>query len=452
MVAFHAEASEQWARAVESWLAAADLALARFAAADAERMLDRGLLAAERVSDPDEPTGRWCCSPGPGPRVPLAVPAAPTRTSRGRWRSPRDAGSRRLQMLLHRELGGDATIGMGRPIATCVPHLEASLGLARELGDRVMEAGALGRLAVLSCSRLAIVEGQALAAAAVEAARGSDDERALVVALDGLKNGYAYTGELVRLAGVLDELMPLLARNADLFLLQWTTFEAGLVPLAAGDWPAARALVEEALALNRRSGRPSFESFFIANLGWIERLAGRHDDAVGQGRRSLEAPSGSAHAWWDAIAVGMLATTLLEGSADGSTLDADVVRMLKRGLTAADRNGAESYRLRCLAPLALATGSEDYLQQADRMLAGAHFPPGVAWLHGIDVYLVIARAWLAAGDAARAGAVLEPMLLAGETGRLVGRAGGVRSGRAGGYSSSDSRAAASRCPPPCTGR
>ena len=217
-----------------------------------------GSTATDHVPDPDELVVRVLLARG---RV---------RESMSRFQGANDdftgameiaarRGFTRLQMLLHRELGGDSTDRARPPDRhAAYRQIEAALALARQLGDRVMEADTLGRLAVLSCSRLAIVEGQAFAAAAVEAARGSDDERALVVALDGLKNAYAYTGELTHLTPVLDELVPLLGRNADLFLLQWTIFEASLVPLAAGDWGAARALVEEALAINRRSGRPVF--------------------------------------------------------------------------------------------------------------------------------------------------------------------------------------------------
>ncbi len=424
-MASHAAASQQWARAAEGWLAAAALAVDRLAAADAERLLDEALVAA--VEHGSTAGGAVSGSPAESDELVVRV-----RLARGRVLESLSSfgpahedfsqalaiaertGQRRWLMEAHSELGGDSTIGLGRPVVTCVPHLEAGLALARELGDRVMEAGQLARLGVLACNRLDFVEGQRLGQLAVEAARGTDDEQALVVALDGLKTSYAYTGELVALAPVVAELHPRLRRSGDLFLLQWTVFEEALIPLAAGDWAAATAGVEEALALNRRSGRESFESWLVAHLGWIARLDGRLPDALGHGRRAVDLTSTRKHAWWDAISVGMYATTLLTAGAGSGQLDAGVVRLLRQVLSAADRSGAESYRLRCLAPLALVTGSDELLLQADRMLTSARFPTGVAWLHGIDVYVTLTQAWLAADRPERALAVLEPLLSAGQ--------------------------------------
>src|ERR1700694_1997528 len=127
--------------------------------------------------------------------------------------------------------------------------------------------------------------------------------------------------------------------------------------MAAGDWDRAAALVEEATALSRRSGRLTYEGWFLAHLGWIARLAGRSDDAIGHGRRAVAAVPADGHSWFGATASSMLACSLLSTGADAARREA--VRRLRRGLAAADRSGAEGYRLRCLAPLAEATGSLD---------------------------------------------------------------------------------------------
>ena len=68
----------------------------------------------------------------------------------------------------------------------------------------------------------------------------------------------------------------------------------------------------------------------------------------------------------------------------------------------ADVPGAEAYLLRCLAPLAEATGDLAVLERADALLAGIRAPEGTAWLLGADAYLCVARAWRRAGDPARA--------------------------------------------------
>src|SRR5207249_544104 len=98
------------------------------------------------------------------------------------------------------------------------------------------------------------------------------------------------------------------------------------------------------------------------------------------------------------------ATTLL---ATGDARDrAEAVRLLRAGLAAADRSGAEAYRLRCIAPLAEAIGSIDLLQHADRLLSDARLPAGYAWVSGTDAYLSLGRAWVAADRPDRAARVL----------------------------------------------
>jgi hypothetical protein len=73
---------------------------------------------------------------------------------------------------------------------------------------------------------------------------------------------------------------------------------------------------------------------------------------------------------------------------------------------AADVPGAEAYLLRCLGPLAEATGDLAVLRRADDLLRRIRVPEGCAWLLGADAYLGVARAWRRAGDAVRADAVL----------------------------------------------
>jgi len=230
-------------------------------------------------------------------------------------------------------------------------------------------------------------------------------------------------------------------------------FENAFVPLAAADWEGAAAKVEEALALTRRSGRLKYEGWLLAHLGWIARLAGHTADAVGQGRRSVAAVPPDGHSWFGATANAMLATTLLGTGAPADR--AEAVRLLRSGLAAADRSGAEGYRLRCMAPLAEATGSTDVLVQADRLLATARFPDGFAWLAGADAYLSLGRAWLAAGEPDRGAAVLTRLVDAAD------RAGWTACVRAAGalqlleqctHSSALSRAATRSAPSPGTGR
>ena len=291
-----------------------------------------------------------------------------------------------------------------------MPHLEAALELAQRLGDSVVEAGLLARAAILASNRLQFVEALDLGERAVVAGRASGDEHALALGLDGLKTVYAYTGQLTELDQLTSELEVLLRRAGALVLLQWTVFERAMIPFAAGRWDLARAGVEEALALARRSGRRGYEAWYLAHLGWIARLQGRGDDAVAHGRRSLEAPT-TIHAWFRSTASAMQAANLVASGHPDARPEA--VRLLQEGLASAEQSGAESYRLRCLAPLAELTGDTALLREADAMLRSASFVPGTAWLHGLDAYLALARAWRDAGDGARASEILADITDAG---------------------------------------
>jgi tetratricopeptide (TPR) repeat protein len=192
--------------------------------------------------------------------------------------------------------------------------------------------------------------------------------------------------------------------------LQWTVFESFTIPFARGDWARAAELVEAALALNQESGRTAYEGWFHSHLGWIERLQGRHTEAIASGRLALNRIGHQHYTWWNAFSHAMLATTLAEvGELDEALL------LLREGLQLADRTGTPAYRLRCLALLAQLTGSETELVEADTLLADVSAPPGHAWLHGIDVYLAIATAHLDHGSLDRAEQTIAPVVSAGRT-------------------------------------
>ena len=79
-----------------------------------------------------------------------------------------------------------------------------------------------------------------------DAAYASGDERAVAVALDGLKTANAYLGELASLVPLLSELEPLLRRQNDLWRLSWTVQESAFAAIAAGRWDEALTRIEEA--------------------------------------------------------------------------------------------------------------------------------------------------------------------------------------------------------------
>ncbi len=404
-MAAHAAAFGDLGRAARGWLRAAEEAMQRFAAADAELLLDRAIAAATEAGDL-EVRGRAHLARGRA-REALASYEAAVADHEVAVGLARDSGDARLEMLALRELGGDTAAALGLPTEACIAPIEAGLRIAESLGDRGIQADLLSRLAVLNCNQLRLRDGVEMGRRAITVARATSDPVALAMALDGAKTGFAYLGEVAELEPILAELEPLLRRAGDLFRLQWTVFESSFPFIAAADWPSAAHYIEAALALNRRSGYLSYEGWFTAHLGWVARQQGRYDDAVGHGRRAVAASKNVGHAWWVSTAAAMLATTLLERGEHAAA--ADVLADTPSG---GQHSGTEAYRLRHLAALAEATGSSAALDEADRLLNGIDAPAGCAWLLGADAYLGVARAWLVAGRQDRAAAALAPMLSA----------------------------------------
>jgi tetratricopeptide (TPR) repeat protein len=319
----------------------------------------------------------------------------------------RETGDRRLEMQALRQLSGDVPVGVGLPVHEYARHLEEAQVIARALGDREMQVDLLARQAVICTNRLLFSEALQHGRDAVDLARSSGSEAALCQALDGLKTGYAYLGEVGQLGEVIVELEPMVRARQDLFLLQWVIFESAFVPLAVGDFVTADRLFETAIAMCRHGGWVSYQGWFLAHRGWAARLAGDLSLARDYGRESVQLADEHGHFWWQPAALAIQAETLLavdEGAA--------ALTLLERALPVATDSGVEGYRLRALGVYAEASGSEDALREAEELLAQVDCPPGSVWLLGTDAYLAIARALLARGEPGRALEVVGPLIAA----------------------------------------
>jgi hypothetical protein len=189
--------------------------------------------------------------------------------------------------------------------------------------------------------------------------------------------------------------------------LQWALFEGAFPAIAAGRWGAALERIEAAREVNRRSGYGAYAGWFVGNLGWVHRLRGDHRRAIGYGRRAYALTSDTNHPWWRVAACAQLAGSLLAAGAG-----AEAVALLTEGCERSRGPGGEAYLVRCLGPLALATGSRALLTEADALVAAIETPPGSAWLFGADAYLSVGRGWLRQGEPARARTVIAPLLAA----------------------------------------
>ena len=322
------------------------------------------------------------------------------------------AGTResRLELRCLRVLGGDVSVARGRPLDEVVGHNHAGAHRAGELGDTVGAALFRTRIVVIECSRLRLAEANRLATAGVAEARRSGSEEALARSLDGLKTVHAYLGDAAGLETLLDELLPLLERLGATWLLQWAVLESALVPAATGEWPRALARVDRALELNRETGYDAYAGYFRSQRAWLARLSGDLETALADGRDAVAETSPTAHPWWYASAVGVQATTLLElGRRD------EAASLSATGLAALGAEAGAAYRLRCLAPLAAATG--DRIEEVDALLAAVTTPADAGWVIGADAYEAVAAAWTRAGEIERARAVVAPLLRVTGAGR-----------------------------------
>jgi DNA-binding SARP family transcriptional activator len=404
-MAAHASAAGNWPRAARGWLLAGEQALARFAAADAVELLTRSIDAAAQAGD-HEVQARALLARGSA-RETQAEYSAAVRDIEAAVTWSREAGDRRMEMIGLVALSGDARVALGQPIPDAIRTVERGLSIATALSDRAAEANLRARLAIYAVSGLRFDEAVRQGHLAVRAARASGDDEALAVALDGQKASVAYLGEIEALRSVIEELEPLLRRLGDLRRLPWTLFESAFPALAAGDWPAAVACIEASLDVSRRSGSMSHAAWHVAILGAIARLQGRYGEAVTIGRRAVAVSTEAPHAWSAAVTGAELGTTLLEMGAPG---EAEAV--LVRTRVVVSRGGGEAALLRCLAPLAEATGSSSILAEAAMLLERITAPPGMAYLMGDGCYLAVARAWLARGEPQRARDALAPLLTA----------------------------------------
>src|SRR5262245_37818400 len=382
-VAEHAAAAGDWLWAARAFLVAGEQAMSRFAADDAHTLLDRALAAVAR-SGSDTVAARELAG-----RVHVA--RAWVRESRKQYHeafadlrdavaAAHDAGDRRLEMQALLRISGDASIARGVPTADCVDNLEQAVRIAESLADRGAEAALLARLATLKANRLELEDALAYGRRALAAGRAAGDDRALAAALDGLKTPWFYLGEASELATVTGELEPILRGFGDLFTLQWTVFESSFIPFAVGDWDEARRRMELAVELNQRSGFTAYRGWFTAHLCLLDRLLGRLEPALEQGRRAVAMAQESPPPLRLPRPLTQLGATLLAvGGRD------EAIALLDRARASAGiAPGPSAHLPTATALLAEATGSAELLDEADAMLAGVTAPAGSAWLYGFE--------------------------------------------------------------------
>jgi DNA-binding SARP family transcriptional activator/tetratricopeptide (TPR) repeat protein len=397
VMAVHAHAVGDDARAALGWLVAGEEALRRSAVEDARTLVERCL---------------ELTSTGADVRARALLVRARVHEAGTSWSAAiddadaaldlaRSSGERRLELAALRARGGDAAVGAQLGADEVSAALEDGQRLAADLGDRRAEADFASRLAVLEASRLRLVDAGARAASALARARAASSSEGTMLALDGLKTVAWYLGDARALADAVAQLEPMLQERPDPWLRQWVVFESAFVPAAADRWDETSGAMADALDLNRRSGFPAYAGWLHAYEAWLARLAGDLDRARTIGRRAVEQTSAVDHPWWHSWAAGLLAATLVE---TGDRAEAQAVA--RAGLAA--RSGtARPGRLLCAAALAELTG--EHVPEATDALGRVDCPPGHAWILGADAYLLLAGAAAARGDEVESDRLLAPL-------------------------------------------
>ena len=349
VMATHAHAVGDDARAAQGWLLAGEEALRRAAVEDARTLVER-CLAVPGLAGETGPGRCWCAG---GCTRPARLDRRHPGHRRGTRLGPHHSASAGSSWPPSAPVVGTRPSAPSCPPTSSWDRSRTAYDSPSELGDRRAEADFGSRLTVLEASRLRLSDASVRAGRVVARARASGSQDGLVLALDGLKTVAWHLGDAPALRAAVRELEPLVRERHDAWLLQWVVFESAFVPAAHGDWDEARRVLDDALDLNRRSGFPAYAGYLQAYDGWFARLAGDLDDARRLGRRSVEATSAVDHPWWHSWAAGLLAATLVE---TGETAEAESVA--RAGLAALSGT-ARPGRLLCAAAAGRGHGGAD---------------------------------------------------------------------------------------------
>jgi class 3 adenylate cyclase len=313
------------------------------------------------------------------------------------------AGDRKLEMHVLNELGTRWHV-LDSPRA--IRYHEQSLEIAEELGDVLGEVSALNRLSLVYANQLSFSRALELGERALELARAGRADDAAMRAMDSLKFVALQLGDIPRLEQLTAELETIQRQRKEIWFLQWTLLEASSAPAARGDWTAAIAKLDEAVAINERLGDPVSGPLMLHGRCWVKRLQGDYAGALADGRSSVEL-SGESEVWfgWAASALAMVLR-------DVNALE-DSREILERGLAVAERIDARLQLLSGTADLSWICwlcGDEPLasklLDSSEQLLDSVHAPRDQAYLYTPSSYTSAARTALALGQPARAEALV----------------------------------------------
>jgi class 3 adenylate cyclase/tetratricopeptide (TPR) repeat protein len=317
-----------------------------------------------------------------------------------------------IAMRAHDELG--FVLAGAADYREAVPHLEAALEAAIELGDASGEVSALSRLSIVHANRLDFDAALAFGERALRSSEAIDEERAEAAAMDALKQVALQTGDFETLERLAARLAEIHRRNDDLWLLQFAVVEVAYADLARVRLDRTFDGLDESLSINRRIDDIGNEPMYLAILGRAHRARGDYDEALAVGRRAFDLAHELGHGEWTGWAAAWLGSTLVELDAFG-----EAAELLGEGADAAERSDAGLHLVRCLGTGAWAAERLGELGRAvtlaDRaasILDRIRVRPPRAWVAGYDAYVGVARVRLAVGEPELAQELVSPIVAA----------------------------------------
>jgi tetratricopeptide (TPR) repeat protein len=321
-----------------------------------------------------------------------------------------DRGDRSLEMRCRDEIG--FLVAGSADYRESVEHLERALAIADQLEDADGRVSALSRLTITWANRLQLDRAQRTGELALDAASAAGDELLRATALDALKPVALMLGRIDDVEHYGDELRPLYARRNDRWLQQFVDLETAFASIARCRFEEARGRLDRSLAANRELHDDGNEPLHLGTFSHYHRCRGDLDTAVEIGRRAFLLARERGHLEWTAFAASSLGGTLLQLGAREEAVD-----VLRTGVEAAERSGADLHALRCVGLLARAlarTAPGDdggrVLRSAEGKLQAVSVPVGEALLFGWDGSVGVAAGQLAGSEPKRAVETIEPVV------------------------------------------
>ncbi len=273
-------------------------------------------------------------------------------------------------------------------------HAEA-LAIAEELEDLSLQVRILSRRSLTVANDLALEEALDTGERALALAEHSGGEGDRVLAIDALKLGALFRGDLERLDALTTELESIEREAGDLWYLQWTLLESSFVGLGSARWAEAIAKLDEAWTINMRIGDIFCGPLIQDARCWLDRSRGEFATALGAGREAVAMTDRTELAPWSTWTRSTLGWTLLDlRAADDAT--GLLARGLEDAVTLSDRFRAAGHLSWARA---LAGDDAGAAAAAEAALSVLRVRAGNAYLFGFGAHAALVRALVTLGRA-----------------------------------------------------